>query len=103
MELVSVLSVLVTASVAIFHAILDYKRSKEPPKDEVWDAALKLAIASGDYNADTFAHIYEELKAFKDNGCSLDGEFTIIAMVKKRQGECKAEETGMQQFEADQE
>lgn len=86
MELLSIVSVAASCIVAVVHAIIAYKKSKEPPRDDVWEAALRITLSetSGLCTPDDFAANYEQLKAFKDNGCSLSGESTISAMIRKK-------------------
>lgn len=73
--------------VSLIHAYIDLKKMKEPSKDEIWETATKLVSASpsGAGTADDFAEIYMELKFFKDNGYSLNGENTILAAMKNKQ------------------
>lgn len=83
MEILSVIAIIVPAFVSVFHAYLSYKKSKDSQKDPIWDAALQITLTqAGCCDADTFASNYEQLAAFKANGCSLHGETTIARMVK---------------------
>ncbi len=91
MNLLSTIVVLVpcvlSLCVSLIHAYIDLKKIKEPPKDEIWETATKLVSSSppGAGAADDFAEIYMELKFFKDNGYSLDGEHTIHAAMQSKQ------------------
>lgn len=83
MEIISVIAIIVPALVSVFHAYLSYKRSKDSNRDPIWDAALQITITQTNCcDVDTFASNYEQLAAFKANGCSLHGETTISRMVK---------------------
>ena len=86
MEALSIVSVITSCIVAVVHAVIAYRKSKEPPKDEVWQTALQITLrdTGGLCTPDDFAVNYELLKAFKDNGCSLSGENTIGAMFRKK-------------------
>ena len=42
MIILACISVILSSAVSVFYAYLAYKKSQEPPKDEVWEAALKL-------------------------------------------------------------
>lgn len=56
------------------YAYIAYQHFKKP-KDEIWEAALQLSIANGKYNcAHDFATMYEQLRFFKERGCTLDGQ-----------------------------
>lgn len=61
----SVLS-LITSGI---YAYIALKKAKEPPKDEVWETALRLMCAGhSEYSAaDDFVKTYRELKFFKDH------------------------------------
>lgn len=86
MEILSIVSVITSCIVAVVHAVIAYKNSKEPPKDEIWETALQITLreTGGLGTPDDFAMNYELLKAFKNNGCSLSGENTIGAMFRKK-------------------
>ena len=88
MEWVACISILVSSVVSIVHAVIAYKKYKEPPKDPVWEAALKLTISSNCVvDADEFARNYQELAAFKANGCSLGGFNSLHNLVKNHHSE----------------
>lgn len=85
LEILAAISIVVSGVISVVHAVIAYRKSKEPPKDEIWETALRIVTAStsGMCDADEFARVYEDLKAFKDNGCSLGGEVTITALKRK--------------------
>jgi hypothetical protein len=57
-----------SCAISIFYAYLEYKRSKEPTKDEVWETATKIICSNGgNVYSDDFAELYSELKFFKEN------------------------------------
>lgn len=78
----SILSVCVSG----VYAYVALRKLQKPPKDEIWETATKLvspsSVASG-MGADDFAQIYMELKFFKDNGYTLNGEYDIHAAMTK--------------------
>lgn len=83
MDILAAMAIIVPAAVSVFHAYLAYKKSKEPARDPVWDAALQITIHDGNAcDVDTFAENYEKLSQFKAYGCSLHGKHTIAQMVK---------------------
>lgn len=77
--------------ISLLYAYIAYKKSKEPPKDEIWETATRILCSrdTSDKNADEFALIYESLKMFKDNGCSKDGiqylEYAVRNKNKERE------------------
>ena len=95
MELVSALAVISTCVVSLTHAFIAYKKSKEPPRDPVWDAALQLTLKDDcTCDVDMFAHNYEMLSQFKKHGCSLHGCTTIKKMVTSRESYQQEESEG---------
>lgn len=94
MEFVSALAIISTCVVSLTHAFVAYKKSKEPPRDPVWDAALQLTLKDCVCDADTFASNYELLSQFKKHGCSLHGESTISRMVTSRESYQQEESEG---------
>lgn len=73
MEWVSIVALIVTTINTAVHLVMDYKKAKLQQHDPIWDAAIRLtAELQGSADVDTFAQNYQELKAFYDNGCSLD-------------------------------
>lgn len=78
-----------SCGISIFHAYLAYRKSKEPPKDEVWETATKIICSrDGVIEADDFAELYSELKFFKEHP-DLNYDFTNIETVmrKAREGQ----------------
>lgn len=70
----ALISSVLSTIVSLLYAYIAYKKSKEPPKDEIWETATKiLCNSNGMKQADDFAFLYEELKFFKDRGCTMDG------------------------------
>lgn len=86
---VTVLSILCSSVVSILYAIIAYKKSKEPPKDEIWEAALKICCSRGNIGADAddFASAYEELTLFKKIGCDRKGD--TLSHMKKQENDKK--------------
>lgn len=84
LELLAVVSIIVSCVSTVVHTVVTYKKSKEPPKDEVWETALRITASQlgGACDTDQFARNYEELKAFKDNGCSMAGHSSLHDLVK---------------------
>ena len=71
MDFVACIAVIVSGIGTLAHVYFDYKKSKQPQRDVVWETALQLVVKSDTYvpTADIFMETYEELKAFHDNGC----------------------------------
>ena len=66
--ILAVVPSVLSCALSIFYAYLQYKKSKEPPKDEVWETATKIICANGgNVYSDDFAELYLELKFFKEN------------------------------------
>lgn len=65
--IVAVISTVCTCAATCFHLWLDWKKSKEPPKDEIWETAVRLYCANGGEQPemDEFARVYLMLKALK--------------------------------------
>lgn len=85
MEILACVAIIVSCVSTVVHTIITYKKAKEPPKDPVWDAALKIITSSQSSmcDADEFANVYEELAAFKSNGCSLGSSKTLSSLKEK--------------------
>ena len=86
MELLAAVSVAVSMLVSVVHAVLAVVKAREPRKDPIWEAALQLTLAqnNGVCNPDEFATNYEELKAFKANGCTLGDCNSLSTLVKEQ-------------------
>ena len=57
-----------SCAISVFYAYIEYKKTKEPPKDEVWETATNIICSNcGNVDSDDFAELYLELKFFKDN------------------------------------
>lgn len=83
MDILAAIAIIVPAAVSVFHACIAYKRSKEPARDPVWEAALQITLHDANVcDVDMFAENYEKLAQFKAHGCSLHGQMTIAQMVK---------------------
>lgn len=66
--LLAVIPSILSCCLSCFYTYLQYKKSKEPPKDEVWETATKMICARGEnLDSDDFAELYSELKFFKDH------------------------------------
>ena len=68
------------------YAYIALKQLKEPPKDEIWETATKILCNSNSpmKGADDFADLYEQLKLFRDNGCSMDGMQTLEYAIREK-------------------
>lgn len=70
-----------SSCVSLLYGYIAYKKSKEPPKDEIWETETKILCSREssdmDKNADEFALIYESLRLFKENGYSKDGIISL--------------------------
>lgn len=63
--ILAVVSMLCSGFTSCIYAYLAWKKSKEPPKDEAWEAAIRLAIAGKEnFDAQDFAELYEKLSIF---------------------------------------
>ena len=84
--IVASISAITSTISTVVHLVISYKKSKEPPKDEIWETATRLLCADGGCKSgDQFANLYEELKLFKEKGCSLDELGTLShAILQKR-------------------
>lgn len=83
MNILATIAIIVPAAVSVFHAYLSYRKSKETPRDPVWDAALQITLHdASSCDVDMFAENYEKLYQFKAHGCSLHGKTTITQMLK---------------------
>ena len=81
-----------SCALSIFYAYLQYKKSKEPPKDEVWETATKMICAKGgNLDSDDFAELYSELKFFKDHPNCIYDHTTIRFAMKAMQKEPEEE------------
>lgn len=89
-------STILSSCVSVMYAYIAYKKSKEPPKDEIWETATKLLCncdrKSAMDAADDFATVYESLKLFKDNGCSKNCIQSLEYAVREK-NTCKSEDT----------
>lgn len=89
MIILACISVIVSSAVSVFYAYLAYKKSQEPPKDEVWEAALKLCECY-EYGEriDVFATTYVTLKELKAGDCKDYGFKSFDAMRLFLHNEC---------------
>lgn len=64
--IIAVISCLCSGVTSCIYAYLAWKKSKEPPKDEAWEAAIKIFCANGVAidSADLFVDLYEQLSLF---------------------------------------
>lgn len=81
-------------AISVFYAYMEYKKSKEPPKDEVWETATKI-ICSNDDDAysDDFAELYLELKFFKENTEFVCQHSTIKQAMDAKKAESKSKQS----------
>lgn len=84
--IVALISSVMSSIISLLYAYIAYKKSQEPPKDEIWETATRILCSSEktDKNADEFAMIYESLKLFKDNNCSKDGILSLEYEVRDK-------------------
>lgn len=81
----ALISSVMSSCISLLYAYIGYKKSKEPPNDEIWETATKIICSDGGMkDSDEFARLYEELKFFKDNGCSMDGINSLSYAVRER-------------------
>lgn len=81
----ALISSIISSCISLFYAYIAYKNAKEPPKDEIWETATKI-LCSGDSmkDADDFAFLYEQLKYFKEHGCSMKRINTLSYAVREQ-------------------
>lgn len=83
MNLLTAIAVTVPSTLSLvtsmIYAYIALKKSKEAPKDEVWEAALRLMCSKDDCysSADEFANLYLQLKFFKEYPEKLNGFSSI--------------------------
>jgi hypothetical protein len=57
--------------VSLISIYINYKKAKEPKRDELWETALKLVQVNNSGNAiSDFIEYYQKLKYFKDSDYS---------------------------------
>lgn len=71
----------------VISCIYAYIKLKEPPKDDVWETAVRLMCARPDdyLCADNFARLYAALKFFKEHP-ELDGFSTLEEAMRRGSG-----------------
>lgn len=90
MDVLTAIVILIPSTLSLFtssiYAYIALKKAKEPPKDEIWETATRILCNSGTSmkDSDDFARLYEELKFFKDNGCSMDGVNSLSYAVREK-------------------
>lgn len=89
MDILTAIAILVPSTLSLItsmiYAYIALKKLKEPSKDEIWETATKLLCNSNSSkDADDFAILYEELRLFKENGCSLKDIDTLAYEVRAR-------------------
>ena len=90
MDILTAIVVLIPSALSLFtsaiYAYIALKKAKEPPKDEIWETATKILCNSDSSmkDSDDFARLYEELKFFKENGCSMDGINSLSYSVREK-------------------
>lgn len=83
MELITAIAVIVpnvlSFCVSGIYAYIAFQKAKEPPKDEVWETALKLLCSDNTSmkTSDDFARLYEELAFFKEHRGEINRTSTI--------------------------
>lgn len=84
--IVASISSVLSSCISLMYAYIAYKKSKEPPKDDIWETATQILCSSEgiDKNADEFAMIYESLRLFKDNNCSKNGIISLEYAVRDK-------------------
>lgn len=65
----------VSVILSIIRTVIAWKRANEPEKDEIWETTVKMICNNQPVNVscEEFAETYEKLKAFRDNGCKIEG------------------------------
>lgn len=91
MDILTTIVVLIPSVLSVFvsgiYAYIALKKANEPPKDEIWETATKILCSSDtspQFSADDFAFLYEELKFFKENGCSMKDINTLSFAVREK-------------------
>lgn len=83
MNLLTALAVIIPSTLSLItsmiYAYIALKKSKEAPKDEVWETALRIMCSKDDCysSADEFANLYLQLKFFKEHPEKLNGFSSI--------------------------
>lgn len=86
--ILAVVPSVLSCALSIFYAYLQYKKSKEPPRDEVWETATKIICANGgNVDSDDFAELYLELKFFKEHPELVQQHNTIRNAMRSMQKE----------------
>lgn len=86
--ILAVVPSVLSCALSIFYAYLQYKKSKEPPRDEVWKTATKIICANGgNVDSDDFAELYLELKFFKEHPELVQQHNTIRNAMRSMQKE----------------
>lgn len=100
MDILTIVVVLIPSILSLcisgIYAYIALKKVKEPPKDEIWETATKILCNSNSSmkDADDFAFLYEELKFFKENGCSMDGINTLSYAVREKHRQKSPKQSG---------
>lgn len=90
MDVLTAIVILIPSTLSLFtsaiYAHIALKKAKELPKDEIWETATRILCNSNSpmKDSDDFARLYEELKFFKDNGCSMDGINSLSYAVREK-------------------
>ena len=86
--LLLVLPSIFSCVISALYAYIAYQSFKRP-KDEIWEAALKIVTSSGNHaDANQFAKVYEELKFFKQVGYTRKGKH-LVQLMHDSQSETK--------------
>ena len=81
----------ITAAIYAYIAYQNYKR----PKDEIWETTVRLLVAQKIFtDGDQFARVYEQLKFFKDNGCTCNGKHLLWLMEEAAQASAQSQAQG---------
>lgn len=98
MDIQTVIIVLIpsvlSSAIAITQIVLNYKKSKEPKRDEVWETATQIILSEkGGFvdGVEGFAEAYESLAWFKAHGCSLGKEYSLSAAIMKEKDKLRSE------------
>ena len=85
--LLTLIPSILSCCVSVFYAYLQYKKTKEQPKDEVWETATKIICSNGgNVYSDDFAELYMELKFFKEHPDLVQQHHTIRNAMQKASG-----------------
>lgn len=87
LTVIAVVTAITSSISTIVHTVITYKKSKEPPKDEVWETAERMISSKlNEMDADEFARLYLLLKFFKEHPEDLKGFDSIEDAMNAKSG-----------------